>query len=60
MFADASWIKNVYINLPAVNRRAETLASRRGLKKQWQVCVPLEMQGKFLNVMKVLINDICY
>ncbi|KAK7503073.1 hypothetical protein BaRGS_00005699 [Batillaria attramentaria] len=33
---DEAWIKNVYINLPAIKRRAETLGTRRGVKKQWQ------------------------
>ncbi|XP_050391398.2 deoxyribose-phosphate aldolase [Patella vulgata] len=33
---DESWIQNIYINLPAVKRRAETLGTRRTVKKQWQ------------------------
>ncbi|ESO83463.1 hypothetical protein LOTGIDRAFT_236608 [Lottia gigantea] len=33
---DETWIQNVYINLPAVKRRAETLGTRRTVKKQWQ------------------------
>lgn len=37
LLADETWIQNVYINLPAVNRRAETIASRRAVKKEWQV-----------------------
>ena len=30
------WIENVTINLPAVNRRAATLPTKRAVKKQWQ------------------------
>ncbi|CAC5395896.1 deoC [Mytilus coruscus] len=33
---DASWLEHVYVNLPAVKRRAETLGTRRCVKKQWQ------------------------
>ncbi|XP_041352307.1 deoxyribose-phosphate aldolase-like [Gigantopelta aegis] len=33
---DESWFQNVYVNLPAVKRRAETLGTRRTVKKQWQ------------------------
>lgn len=34
---DETWLHNIYINLPAVKRRADTLATRRTVKKQWQV-----------------------
>ncbi|KAL5010477.1 hypothetical protein ScPMuIL_012782 [Solemya velum] len=33
---DPSWLENVHINLPAIKRRAETLGTRRCVKKQWQ------------------------
>lgn len=33
---DVSWVKNSRVNLPAVNRRSETLKTRRSIKKQWQ------------------------
>jgi len=33
---DKSWISDVHINLAAVKRRAETLGTRRTVKKQWQ------------------------
>ncbi|XP_046546403.1 deoxyribose-phosphate aldolase-like [Haliotis rubra] len=33
---DESWFQNVNINLAAVKRRAETLGTRRTVKKQWQ------------------------
>lgn len=33
---DPSLVENVYINLPAVRRRAETLGTRRTVKKKWQ------------------------
>ncbi|KAK3582060.1 hypothetical protein CHS0354_025667 [Potamilus streckersoni] len=33
---NGSWLENVYINLPAVQRRADTLGTRRTVKKQWQ------------------------
>lgn len=33
---DETWLHNIYINLPAVKRRADTLATRRTVKKQWQ------------------------
>ena len=36
--SDPAWVQNVYINLPAVKRRAEVLGTRRTVKKQWQVC----------------------
>ena len=35
--SDESLVSNVYVNLPAVKRRAETLGTRRTVKKQWQV-----------------------
>ncbi|XP_013392327.1 deoxyribose-phosphate aldolase-like [Lingula anatina] len=33
---DATWLEGVSINLPAVKRRAESLAAKRTVKKQWQ------------------------
>ena len=33
---DVSWVGKSRVNLPAVNRRAETLKTRRSIKKQWQ------------------------
>ena len=30
------WIEKITINLPAVNRRAATLQTKRTVKKQWQ------------------------
>ena len=33
---DISWVRKSCVNLPAVNRRAETLKTRRSIKKQWQ------------------------
>jgi len=33
---DLEWIANVRCNLPAINRRAATLGTRRCVKKQWQ------------------------
>lgn len=33
---DVSWVKKSRVNLPAVNRRSETLKTRRSIKKQWQ------------------------
>ncbi|XP_071113415.1 deoxyribose-phosphate aldolase-like [Haliotis cracherodii] len=33
---DESWFQNVNINLAAVKRRADTLGTRRTVKKQWQ------------------------
>merc|ERR1712226_835256 len=33
---DESYVKNVYINLPAIQRRAAQLGTRRCVKKQWQ------------------------
>ncbi|RXG73256.1 Deoxyribose-phosphate aldolase [Armadillidium vulgare] len=33
---DLAWVNSVDINLPSVKRRAETLSSRRTVKKQWQ------------------------
>ncbi|XP_064610227.1 LOW QUALITY PROTEIN: deoxyribose-phosphate aldolase-like [Liolophura sinensis] len=33
---DSAWLDNVYINLPAIKRRADTLSTRRTVKKQWQ------------------------
>ena len=33
---DVSWVRKSCVNLPAVNRRAETLKTRRSIKKQWQ------------------------
>lgn len=33
---DSSWFDNIHVNLPAVKRRAETLGTRRTVKKQWQ------------------------
>ncbi|MDH5404293.1 MAG: deoxyribose-phosphate aldolase [Candidatus Heimdallarchaeota archaeon] len=34
---ELDWIKNVYINKSAIERRVNTLPSRRSIKKQWQV-----------------------
>ena len=36
MDLDISWVRKSCVNLPAVNRRAETLKTRRSIKKQWQ------------------------
>ena len=33
---DPTLIENVHVNLPAVKRRADTLGTRRSIKKQWQ------------------------
>ncbi|EDO39720.1 predicted protein [Nematostella vectensis] len=33
---DLGWVENSRVNLPAVKRRAETLKTRRSVKKQWQ------------------------
>ncbi|KAK7071752.1 hypothetical protein SK128_000344 [Halocaridina rubra] len=33
---DLGWVNNVRINLPSVKRRAETLGTKRTVKKQWQ------------------------
>ena len=33
---DLPWIESVRVNLPAVKRRADTLKTRRSVKKQWQ------------------------
>ena len=33
---DLEWIGGVTCNLPAINRRAATLGTRRTVKKQWQ------------------------
>ncbi|XP_046393884.1 deoxyribose-phosphate aldolase [Ischnura elegans] len=33
---DLGWISQVRVNLPAVNRRASIIQSRRGVKNQWQ------------------------
>ena len=34
---DAAWLEGVFIDLPAVQRRAATLGTRRTVKAQWQV-----------------------
>jgi len=34
---DESWIKDVKVNLSAVKARADTLGTRRCVKKKWQV-----------------------
>lgn len=31
-----TWVENSRVNLPAVKRRADTLKTRRSIKKQWQ------------------------
>lgn len=31
-----TWVENSRVNLPAVKRRADTLKTRRSVKKQWQ------------------------
>lgn len=33
---DEKWLSNIYVNLPAIKRRADTLSTRRTVKKQWQ------------------------
>lgn len=33
---DLAWVNSVQINLPSVKRRAETLGTKRTVKKQWQ------------------------
>lgn len=33
---DLEWIERSRVNLPAVKRRADTLKTRRSVKKQWQ------------------------
>ncbi|KAK3892874.1 hypothetical protein Pcinc_003275 [Petrolisthes cinctipes] len=33
---DLSWVSSVSVNLPSVKRRAETLTTRRTVKKHWQ------------------------
>ncbi|XP_037080228.1 deoxyribose-phosphate aldolase-like [Pollicipes pollicipes] len=33
---DLAWVNSVRVNLPAVKRRAETLGTRRTVKKEWQ------------------------
>ena len=33
---DMGWVESVRINLPAVDRRAATLKTRRSIKKEWQ------------------------
>merc|ERR1719481_1243431 len=33
---DLGWVNSVRINLPSVKRRAETLGTKRTVKKQWQ------------------------
>jgi len=33
---DLEWVSKTRINLPAVKRRADTLKTRRSIKKQWQ------------------------
>ncbi|KAJ7391591.1 hypothetical protein OS493_017288 [Desmophyllum pertusum] len=33
---DLEWVSKARVNLPAVKRRAETLKTRRSVKKQWQ------------------------
>ena len=33
---DLNWIQKTNINLPSVNRRAETLRTKRSVKKAWQ------------------------
>lgn len=33
---DLQWISGARVNLPAVKRRADTLRTRRSVKKQWQ------------------------
>ena len=33
---DLQWISGARVNLPAVKRRADTLKTRRSVKKQWQ------------------------
>ncbi|XP_068240711.1 deoxyribose-phosphate aldolase isoform X2 [Palaemon carinicauda] len=33
---DLAWVNSVRVNLPAVKRRAETLGTKRTVKKQWQ------------------------
>ncbi|CAI9718903.1 deoxyribose-phosphate aldolase-like [Octopus vulgaris] len=33
---DETWLQNVYMNFPAIQRRANTLGTRRSVKKQWQ------------------------
>lgn len=33
---DLEWVNRVRVNLPAVKRRADTLKTRRSVKKQWQ------------------------
>lgn len=42
---DVSWVRNSRVNLPAVNRRAETLKTRRSIKKQWQAAWLLRAVG---------------
>ncbi|XP_050696844.1 deoxyribose-phosphate aldolase-like [Eriocheir sinensis] len=36
MSLDLAWVNGVQINLPSVKRRAETMGTRRTVKKQWQ------------------------
>ncbi|XP_045626078.2 deoxyribose-phosphate aldolase [Procambarus clarkii] len=33
---DLAWVNSVQVNLPSVKRRAETLGTKRTVKKQWQ------------------------
>jgi len=33
---DIAWVEKTHINLPSVKRRAETLGTRRTVKKEWQ------------------------
>jgi len=33
---DLAWLEKVYVNLPAVKRRADTFGTRRTVKQQWQ------------------------
>ena len=37
MKLDLNWIKNVHVNLSAVERRTSTLIKRRSVKKEYQV-----------------------
>ena len=33
---DLAWVNGIRVNLPAVKRRADSLKTRRSIKKQWQ------------------------
>src|SRR5260370_26603203 len=47
------WIENIRVNTSAVERRAQTLVTRRTVKKDWQVAWPLRA------ISCMVLNTLC-